>query len=232
MKIMAFMLPAMLGAAAFPLLAQEAAAPPATPAPMPAPAAVPKPETVKVSLVTSEGPILLELEKERAPITTKNFLRYVDAKRFDNAVFYRAVGKVGVPGNIDYGLAQGGVQYNPKKLFPPIAHEPTTKTGLSHTDGAISMARLAPGTASGDWFITIGPMTSMDANPAASGDNLGYAVFGHVISGLDVVKKIIAAPRSPTLGEGVMKGQMLSPPIKIISARRISDATPTPATHP
>ena len=231
----------LMHAVALPVLAQEAASPSATssptaapaPAVAPAPAApAPKPATVKVSLLTSEGPILLELEKERAPVTTKNFLRYVDAKRFDNTSFYRAVGTVGVPNGTDYGLAQGGVKYDPKKLFPPIAHEPTSKTGLSHTDGAISMARNAPGTAAGDWFIVVGPMTSMDANPAATGDTAGYAVFGHVIEGMDVVKKILAAPRSPTLGEGVMKGQMLAPTIKIITARRIADATPTSASHP
>ena len=213
---------ALLAVTALPAFAQEAAPPPPT-------APVPKPATVKVSLVTSEGAILLELEKDRAPITTKNFLRYVNAKRLDNASFYRAVGQVGAPGGFEYGLAQGGVKYDPKKLFPPIAHEPTSKTGLSHTDGAISMARNAPGTASGDWFIVLGPMTSMDANSAAAGDNQGYAVFGHVVEGMDVIRKIIAAPRSPTLGEGVMKGQMLAPTIKIISARRVSE---TPATIP
>lgn len=230
MKKIRLALPALLALAALPAFAQEApTAAVATPAPAaPVPSPAPKPATVKVSLVTSEGPILLELEKERAPITTKNFLRYVDARRFDNSSFYRAVGAVGAPNGIDYGLVQGGVKYDPKKLFPPIAHEPTSKTGLSHTDGAISMARLAPGTASGDWFITVGPMTSMDANPAAAGDNQGYAVFGHVVEGMDVVKKILAAPRSPTLGEGVMKGQMLAPTIKIISAKRVAD-TPAPA---
>ena len=223
MRMIRLARPLLLALAAFPALAQEAQSPP-VPAPAPALATVapaPKPATVKISLVTSEGPILLELEKERAPITTKNFLRYVDARRFDNGSFYRAVGAVGAPNGIDYGLAQGGVKYDPKKLFPPIAHEPTSKTGLSHTDGAISMARNAPGTASGDWFIVVGPMTSMDANPAAPGDNQGYAVFGHVVEGMDVVKKILAAPRSPTLGEGVMKGQMLAPAIKIISAKRV-----------
>jgi peptidyl-prolyl cis-trans isomerase A (cyclophilin A) len=223
MKMMRFVLPALLGLAAFPVLAQEAA-----PAPPPAP---PKPATVMVSLVTSEGNILIELETERAPITAKNFLRYVDAKRLDNAAFYRSTGKIGEAPFPDYGFAQGGVQYNPKKLFPPIAHEPTTKTGLSHIDGAISMARLAPGTANGDWFIIVGDsLKSMDANPAASGDNLGYAVFGKVVEGMDVVKKIVMAPKSPTLGEGVMKGQMLEPKIKIISAKRVSAAPAAGAT--
>jgi peptidyl-prolyl cis-trans isomerase A (cyclophilin A) len=228
MKMMRFLLTAILALAAVPVAAQDAAPPPAAAAVVPAP----KPATVRVSLLTSEGPILLEIETERAPVTAKNFLRYVDAKRLDNAAFYRSVGQIGGANGIpDYGFAQGGVQYNPKKLFPPIAHEPTTKTGLSHTDGAISMARLAPGTANGDWFIIVGDMKSMDANPAASGDNLGYAVFGRVVEGMDVIKKIVMAPKSPTLGEGVMKGQMLEPKIKIISAKRVT-TTPAPGATP
>lgn len=213
---------ALLSLSAFPTMAQDAPPPPAA-APVTVPA--PKPATVQVSILTSEGPILLELEKERAPITTANFLRYVDAKRFDNATFYRAVA---VPGAPELGLVQGGIKFDPKKVFPPIAHEPTTKTRLKHLDGTISMGRNAPGTAAGDFFIVVGDMSYMDANPSAAGDNVGYAAFGHVVQGMDVVKKILAAPRSPTLGEGVMKGQMLDPAIKIVSARRVA----TPAAKP
>lgn len=225
MTMIRLALAALLASATLPAMAQEGATPAA--APLPA-APAPKPAIVKVSLVTSIGTILLELEKDRAPITTRNFLRYVDARRFDNGVFYRAVGSVGIAGATDYGLAQGGVRFDPKKLFPPIAHEPTSKTGLSHVEGAISMARNAPGTAAGDWFIVVGPMTSMDADPAAPGDNQGYAVFGRVVEGMDVVRQIIAAPRSPTLGEGVMKGQMLEPAIRIISAKRVAEPAPAP----
>lgn len=187
----------------------EAAAPPVAPAP--------KPATVKVSLVTSEGPILLELEKERAPITTANFLHYVDTKRFDGMTFYRAVK---VPNAPELGLVQGGVHYDPRKMFPPIAHEPTSKTGVLHTDGTISMARNAPGSATGDFFITIGAMPYMDADPAKP-DYVGYAAFGHVVEGMDVLRHILAAPTSPTAGEGIMKGQMLAAPVKIISAKRV-----------
>ncbi|WP_340316065.1 peptidylprolyl isomerase [Rhizorhabdus argentea] len=202
---------ALLCALPLPAVAQDVAPPPVA-------APAPKPATVKVSLLTSEGPILLELEKERAPITTGNFLRYVDAKRFDNMTFYRAVN---VPNAPELGLVQGGVHYDPRKMFPTIAHEPTTKTGVLHGDGTISMARSAPGTAAGDFFITIGQMDYMNADPSAPGDNAGYAAFGHVVEGMDVVKRILAAPRSPTLGEGMMKGQMLAAPVKIISARRV-----------
>ncbi|ARR54295.1 peptidylprolyl isomerase [Rhizorhabdus wittichii DC-6] len=225
MTIHRLALGALLCLSALPALAQETAPPAAAPAPAAPPAApAPKPATVQVSILTSEGPILLELEKERAPITTSNFLRYADTRRFDNTTFYRAVA---VPNAPELGLVQGGIKFDPKKVLPGIAHEPTTKTGLKHVDGTISMGRNAPGTAAGDFFIVVGDMTYMDANPSAPGDNLGYAAFGHVVEGMDVVKKILAAPRSPTLGEGVMKGQMLAAPIKIISVRRV--AAPKPA---
>jgi len=200
-----------------PALAQTAppAIPPATPAPVEV--AAPKPATVRVALQTSEGPIVLELEKERAPVTTANFLRYIDQKRLDGTVFYRAM-KLTPAG--DYGLIQGGTQGNPKRALPGIVHEPTTKTGLGHVDGTISMARGAPGSATGDFFITVGALTSLDANPAQPGDNLGFAAFGHVVEGMDVVRRIMSAPTSPTAGEGAMKGQMLAAPVRILTARR------------
>ena len=216
---------ALLSLSAGPALAQTtppAAAAEPSPATPPAPAdtppaapAPPKFATIDVTLQTSAGPIVLELEKERAPITTANFLRYVDQKRFDGTAFYRAMNVA--PG---YGLIQGGPKNNPKVTLKPIAHEPTTKTGLSHTDGTISMARAAPGTATGDFFIVVGDLKSLDADPSKPGDNAGFAAFGHVVSGMDTVKKILAAPTSQTEGVGVMKGQMIAAPIKIFSAHR------------
>ena len=101
-------------------------------------------------MVTSLGTIVVAVETERAPVTAANFLRYVDAKRFDGTTFYRAM-KLGKDG--EYGLIQGGVRGDPKRALPPIAHEPTSKTGLTHDEGAISMARTTPGTATGDFFI-------------------------------------------------------------------------------
>lgn len=186
-----------------------------TPAPAPsAPAAAP---AVRVKLETADGPIVLELYPDKAPITAKNFLRYVDEKRFDGATFYRASK---VPNAPEYGLVQGGVQNDPKRVLKPIAHEPTTKTGLSHTDGAISMGRTSPGTATSDFFIVVGDMTYMDADPKQPGDNLGFATFGKVVEGMDTVKKILAEPTSATAGEGVMKGEILAKPVKIVTARR------------
>lgn len=202
------LLPALLLIAA-PALAQEAAV-------------SPRPleknwRTEAVRLETAEGPIVLALEVERAPVTSANFLKYVDQKKFDGATFYRALT---FPGRPDLGLVQGGAKSDPKRLLPPIAHEPTSRTGLSHTQGAVSMARGAPGSAQGDFFIIVGGLQSLDANPAAPGDNLGYAVFGHVAEGMDTVRKILAAPVSATEGAGAMKGQMIAKPIPIKSARR------------
>lgn len=196
-----------------PLAAQT----PSVPIPTTTPTvAAPKPAMVRVELVTEQGPILLELEKERAPVTTANFLRYVDGKRLDGITFYRA-SKVAP----HFGLIQGGVRNDPKRVYSDIAHEPTSATGVTHGDGTISMARAAPGTASGDFFITVGAMPTMDADPKAPGDNLGFAAFGRVAAGMDVVRRILDAPTSSTDGEGAMKGQMLAPAIKILAARRV-----------
>jgi peptidyl-prolyl cis-trans isomerase A (cyclophilin A) len=180
--------------------------------------------TVRVSLHTSAGDIVIELERAKAPITAGNFLRYVDQKRFDGTIFYRAL-KV-APG---YGLIQGGTRNDPKKVLPPIKLEPTSTTGLAHDDGTISMARGAPNSANGDFFITVGKMSSMDADPTKPGDDaLGFAVFGRVVEGMEVVKTILESPTSPTEGEGVMKGQMLDPKIKIVTARRVPSPPPAP----
>lgn len=211
-----FVFAALLCFSALPAVAQTLPPPATGQAEVQSAVPAPRPATVRVNLQTSAGPILLELEKERAPITTANFLRYVDQKRLDGANFYRAV-KV-APG---FGLVQGGVRNDPRRVLPAIAHEPTSKTGLSHADATISMARGAPGTASGDFFITVGAMQSLDADPAQLGDNLGFAAFGRVVEGMDVIRKILDSPTSPTEGEGVMKGQMLAPTIRILTARRV-----------
>ena len=176
------------------------------------PAALPR-----VVLVTDAGRIVVELDTARAPVTAGNFLRYVDARRLDGTEFYRAL-RTGE----GVGLIQGGVR-DPRRYFPPIAHEPTSETGLSHVDGALSAPRFAVGSARADFTIMVGPQLYLDAGPnSASGDGLGYAVFGRVVEGMDVARRILAAPTSPTEGEGVLRGQMLSPRIRIVTARRLN----------
>jgi peptidyl-prolyl cis-trans isomerase A (cyclophilin A) len=171
-------------------------------------------DMVPVAIDTSAGRIVVALDRLHAPITAGNFLHYVDTHRLDGETFYRTV-RIG-----DGGLIQGGVRSDTRKLFPPIAHESTAKTGLHNVAGSIVMARLQPGTAQGDFFILASDTPSYDAG-APDGDADGFAVFGRVVEGMDVVRKILAAPTSPTEGEGVMKGQMLDPRIKIIKAERV-----------
>lgn len=174
------------------------------------------PGIVKVSIKTTEGTILVGVDTKHAPITAKNFLAYVDKKNFDGMTFYRAARAKGTT----IGFIQGGVRNNYTRQLPRIPHEPTTKTGLSHVSGALSMAREEPGSATGDFFILSGAQPQMDAHPGGKGDNAGYAVFGKVVSGMAVVKKILTG-KTYAGGSGAMKGQMLEKPVKIIEARRV-----------
>lgn len=179
------------------------------------------PKTDLVVLATTAGPITVAIESERAPVTAANFLRYVDEKRFDGIVFYRTM-------RLDWGdqpngLVQAGTQYDPKRTLPPIAHEPTSTTGVLHQRGTLSMARYAPGTATGDFSILLREQPSMDAEPdnADPERKAGFAAFGHVVAGMEVVEAIHAMPTDPDKGEGFMKGQMLAEPVRIVTARRI-----------
>ncbi|MFM7377176.1 MAG: peptidylprolyl isomerase, partial [Erythrobacter sp.] len=182
----------------------------------------PHPEAASVTVVieTELGPVTIALETERAPVTAGNFLRYVDEKRLDGTTFYRAMALEGE--RQPSGLIQGGTRGDPRRVLPRIAHEPTSTTGLTHAHGALSMAMGAPGDADGDFFIMVEDQNGFDADPTASDPAwvAGYAVFGYVTGGMDIVARILAAPRDPDAGEGVMKGQMLEPKIRIIRARR------------
>lgn len=182
-------------------------------APAPGQTTAAKEDLVPVAIDTSLGRIVVALDRAHAPVTTANFLRYVDAHRFDGEVFYRAM-KVGETG----GLIQGGVRSDSRKLYAPIAHEPTNKTGLKNVAGAISMANAGPGTARADFFILTSDIPSFDT----TADQAGFAAFGHVTEGMDVVKAILAAPVSPTAGESPMKGQMLEPTVKITKVARLA----------
>ena len=190
----------------------------AAPAFSQAAAPAPSEDVVPVAIDTSLGRIVVALDRSHAPITTANFLHYVDAHRFDGQNFYRAMHMTEAQGG--GGLIQGGITTDARKLYPPIAHEPTTQTGLHNIAGAISMANAGPGTARADFFILLSDMPGLDAN-GPGGDANGFAAFGHVTEGMDVVKKIWEAPVSATKGEGMMKGQMLDPQIKIIKAVRL-----------
>lgn len=184
---------------------------------LPATPIVPGAGDVLVRLETSLGPIIIALKARQAPLTVANFLRYVDEKRYDGASFWRSAK---APSAVDYGLIQGGLQGDPQKLLPPIAHEPTNQTGLRHVDGTLSLARKEPGTG-GDFFICVGDAPYLDANPAGEGDNLGFAAFGQVVQGIEVVRKILNLPTPGKATNPLMEGQMLDPVVPILTARRL-----------
>jgi len=206
--------------------AQSPAAPP-SPAPPSVTAPAP-PANPRVKVETSAGAFVVELYRDKAPITVANYLKYVDRGLFSGAACYRASKPKDYKGD-DYGLVQCGLQNDPKKVLPPIAHEPTTRTGLTHgKDGVISMGRHAPGTAQADWSIMLGDMSYLDADPKNPKANPGFAAFGQVVEGLEVIRKIIVMPTDPNKGEGAMHGEMLVKPVRILRVTRVTAPPPTP----
>lgn len=179
---------------------------------------VPGPGDVLVSLDTSLGPIVIALKARQAPLTVANFLQYVDKKLYDDASFWRSAK---AKSTVDYGLIEGGLQSDPAKVLKPVAHEPTTQTGLRHVDGTVSLARRDPGSGDSDFFICVGEAPYLDANPAALGDNVGFAAFGQVVKGMEIVHKILNLPTPGKATNPVMEGQMLDPVVPIVTARRI-----------
>jgi len=174
---------------------------------------------VRVRMVTGKGAIVLDLDAEHAPLTVKNFLRYIDLKKLDNSVFYRAMPNGNDAQGNPRGLIQGG---DSRRALPPVALEPTSQTGLSNVDGTITLVRGKDrDSGRGDFFICVGDMTFLNAGGGGTDDNLGFAAFGHVVEGMDVVRAIFTSPTSPAEGEGAMKGEMLSPRIPIITTRRV-----------
>jgi len=171
----------------------------------------------RVVIKTNHGSITVELEAQKAPLTTANFLKYVDIAAYDGGSFFRAAKTPGAPTE---GQIVGGA--NPKNHpYPPIEHESTTMTGLRHRTGTISLGRFAPGSATSNFFICASPEPYLDAHPGAPGDNLGYAAFGQVISGMAVVRKILSLPANGKTSFPEQKGQWLDPPVPIYSMRRV-----------
>jgi peptidyl-prolyl cis-trans isomerase A (cyclophilin A) len=161
------------------------------------------------------GEIDVEVDLARAPVTGANFLRYVDAGRYDGGRFHRTVRLDNQPGKTELiEVVQAGV--NPAHAngdFPSIPLERTTATRLAHTDGTLSMARDAPDTATSDFFICIGDQPELDFGGRRNPDRQGFGAFGRVRAGMDVVRRIQAAPAD---------GQALAPPVVIRRARRLS----------
>jgi len=170
---------------------------------------------VRVLVQTERGNIVLEIDVMHAPNTAANFLRYVDAGHYDGGTFHRTVKMDNQPDSpVKIEVIQAGVSADrAKDGFPAIPLERTSVTGLRHTDGAISMARGQPDSASSGWFICINDQPSLDFGGARNPDGQGFAAFGRVLEGMDVVRTIQRAPNTDA--------QRLTPPIKILKAARV-----------
>jgi peptidyl-prolyl cis-trans isomerase A (cyclophilin A) len=152
-----------------------------------------KPEVV---METPYGDIVIEVYADKAPVTAANFMRYVNEHRFKDAVFYRVVTPDNQPDNkVKIEVIQGGLfDENHPDALPPIEHETTKDTGIKHLNGTISMARNEPGSASSEFFICVGDQPELDFGGKRNSDGQGFAAFGRVIKGMDVVMKIQHLP--------------------------------------
>lgn len=157
----------------------------------------PKYKNPHVLINTTFGEIELELFPDQAPKSVAAFLNYVDAGYYKNSAFYRVQNNENVPREYNSGLIQGGIYTTNSKLLqtiPGLPHESTKQTHLSHTSGAVSLARTTPGTASTEFFICIGDQLQFDSNEDNNKDQVGYACFAKVFKGMDVVSDIQNAP--------------------------------------
>ena len=172
-------------------------------------------EEPTVRIATSMGNIIVAVDSTHAPISAANFLRYVDHRLYDGGRFHRTVTLDNQPDNaVKIEVIQAGI--NPaheNEEFAPIALERTSATGIKHLTGVISMARDGPDTATSDFFICVTDQPNLDFGGARNPDGQGFAAFGRVVSGMEVVQRIQHAKAN---------GQTLSPPVKILSIRRVS----------
>lgn len=169
---------------------------------------------INIEIVTTLGVITAQLDSNRAPITVTNFLRYVSAQRYDGGRFHRTVKPDNQPDKtVKIEVIQGGLRPDStRKEAAPIPLERTNKTGFRHLDGTLSMARDGPDTATSDFFICIGAQPELDFGGARNPDGQGFAAFGRVTNGMDIVRKIQQSPAA---------GQRLTPPIQIVRISRI-----------
>jgi peptidyl-prolyl cis-trans isomerase A (cyclophilin A) len=170
---------------------------------------------VRVLVQTELGDIVLEVDAKSAPNTAANFLRYLDAGHYDGGTFHRTVKMDNQPDSpVKIEVIQAGVNADrAKDGFPAIPLERTSVTGLRHVGGAISMARGQADSATTGWFICINDQPSLDFGGARNPDGQGFAAFGRVVQGMDVVRAIQRAPNTDA--------QRLTPPIKILKAARV-----------
>jgi peptidyl-prolyl cis-trans isomerase A (cyclophilin A) len=172
----------------------------------------------RVRIVTDAGTIVVALEPSKAPVTVANFLRYVDEHRYDGGAFYRAVtlrNQLPPEQQPQIEVIQGGIDTDSLKRLPPIMHETNDRSGIKHTDGVISMARSTPGSASSEFFIVIGNQPSLDFGGRRNPDGQGFAAFGRVLEGMDVVRRIQQMPSADRPPQRMMN------PVRIQSVSRL-----------
>lgn len=169
----------------------------------------------KIEFQTSVGKIVVEIDTAHAPVTAKNFLAHIKNGTFKNAAFYRTVRQDNQPNNeIKIEVIQGGLFADAEiEKHPGIRHETTKETGLQHLDGTISMARNEPGTASTEFFICIGSQPELDFSGKRNPDGQGFAAFGKVTKGMDVVRKIQRLPD---------ENQYFKNPVQILSVNKVN----------
>ncbi len=175
--------------------------------------------TVRVLMTTSVGDIGIDLYLDKAPVTAGNFLKRVDNGDLDGGSFYRVVTYENDNGSPKIEVIQGGLG-DAGDGFDTIDHETTEQTGILHMDGVISMARGAVGTASSEFFICIGDQPGLDYGEARNADQQGFAAFGKVVSGMDVVRRINRLPADAPSDSEYTQGQILSTPVSINTVRR------------
>jgi peptidyl-prolyl cis-trans isomerase A (cyclophilin A) len=170
-------------------------------------------EAVRVVVRTTMGTLEIEVDAARAPNTAANFLRYVDGGFYRGGRFHRTVTLDNQPGAaVLIEVIQAGIDpARAAEELPPIPLERTTTTGLAHRDGVVSMARAEPDSATSDFFICIGDQPALDFGGARNPDGQGFAAFGRVVTGMEVVKRIQASPA---------QGQTLTPPVAIVEVTR------------
>lgn len=167
----------------------------------------------EVLIQTNLGEIVVELYTDKAPITATSFLSLVDQDVYTNAIFYRVVRMDNQPhSRVKIEVIQGGLFDDERvNMYSPIAHETTENTGIKHTDGVISMARNEPGSASTEFFICVGDQPELDFGGERNPDKQGFAAFGKVTRGMELVRIIQARPDS---------GQYLVNPVHILEMKR------------
>jgi peptidyl-prolyl cis-trans isomerase A (cyclophilin A) len=178
------------------------------------------PQNINLMMKTSLGAIELELYPQKAPLTVENFVQLVDGGHLDGATFYRTVSPQNDNGDPVISVIQGGLG-DAASPFAPIAHETTLQTGLPHLDGSLSMARAGVGTASTEFFICIGAQPALDFAGTRNADGEGFAVFGRVVVGMEIVHAIHEAPADAPTEFEYVQNQLINEPIVIISLRRL-----------